>query len=181
MGRLAARLEALVVGIGRATAWLTLAMVLLTVVIVVMRYFFAAGRIWMQELVTWSHAAVFLLGAAYTLARDEHVRVDVIYRAAAPAARAWVNVLGTLMLLFPVCGFLAWTSGTYALTSWRVAERSADSGGLPYPWIPLGKTLLFVMSLLLVIEGCAILLRNIQALRSGEFAAVAPPQHEDVL
>lgn len=181
MLRLAELIESFVVWIGRVAGWLTLLMVLLTVVVVVMRYFFDAGRIWMQELVTWSHAAVFLLGAAYTLARDDHVRVDVLYRRVSVRARAWINIVGTLLFLFPVCVFMANASASYALKSWQIAERSVDSGGLPYPWIPLGKTLLFAMFALLLVEGVAIVLRNWRALRTGEFTKVAAPQHEDVL
>ncbi|MCZ6584533.1 MAG: TRAP transporter small permease subunit, partial [Gammaproteobacteria bacterium] len=65
---------------GTVIAWLTIMMVLVTFVIVVLRYAFDLGWISMQESVTWMHAAVFMLGAAYTLKRDEHVRVDIFYR-----------------------------------------------------------------------------------------------------
>ena len=75
---------------GRLIAWFTLAMVLVTVVIVVMRYVFDAGFIWMQESVTWMHAAVFMVGAAYTLLHDEHVRVDIFYSKMSDRRRAIV-------------------------------------------------------------------------------------------
>ena len=76
---------------GKLLAWLTLVMVLVTFVIVVMRYAFDAGLIWLQETVIWLHAAVFMLGAAYTLKHDEHVRVDVFYRTMSEKKRAWVT------------------------------------------------------------------------------------------
>lgn len=154
---------------GRATAWLTLLMVLLTVVVVILRYFFDYGHIWMQELVTWFHAAVFLLGAAYTLSRDEHVRVDIFYRRASSRTRAWVNIVGTTVLLFPICGLLLFSVGRYALKSWRVMERSPETGGLVFPFIPLGKTLLLIMIVLLIVQGVVIILRNLHGLRSGSF------------
>ena len=66
--------------LGKATAWLTLLMVLVTFVVVVMRYVFDAGLIWLQESVVWMHAFVFTMGAAYTLQQEEHVRVDIFYR-----------------------------------------------------------------------------------------------------
>ena len=177
--KLATRIEAIVVWVGRTIAWLTLAMVLLTVTVVVLRYFFASGRIWMQELVTWSHAAVFLLGAGYTLARDEHVRVDVLYRRFTPATRARINIAGAVLLLFPVCGYLAYAAGRYALKSWQVMERSPETGGLGYPLIPLAKTMLFAMFVLLMLQGLVTVLRNLQALRSGQFDA--PAHRGDVL
>ncbi len=169
MLKIAACLESVTVWTGRAIAWLTLLMVLLTVAVVVLRYFFASGRIWMQELVTWSHAAVFLLGAAYTLARDEHVRVDVLYRRFSPGTRARINVAGTVLFLFPVCGFLAHAAGRYAWKSWQVMERSPETGGLGYPLIPLAKTMLFAMFVLLIFQGIAIVIRSLHALRTGEF------------
>lgn len=171
MLKIAARLDSINMTIGRAAAWLTLVMVLLTVVVVVLRYFFDFGRIWMQELVTWSHAAVFLLGAAYTLGRNEHVRVDIFYRRASPRARAGIDIGGTLLLLFPVCGLLLYTGGSYALKSWRLAENSPETGGLPFPFIPIAKSLLLMMIILLVSQGIVILLRNIHALRTGQFPA----------
>jgi TRAP-type mannitol/chloroaromatic compound transport system permease small subunit len=139
-----------------------------------MRYFFDFGRIWMQELVTWSHAAVFLLGAAYTLSRDEHVRVDVFYRRLSAKTRAWINITGTLLLLFPICGLLIYGGTRYASKSWQVAERSPETGGLAFPFIPVGKTLLVVMIGLLVIQGVVIILRNAHSLRTGVFGDQQP-------
>ena len=89
--------------IGRWIAWLTLFMVLVTVVIVVLRYGFNIGFIWMQESVRFMYAAVFLLGAGYTLKHDGHVRVDMLYERMGLQRRAWVDLLGTLLFLLPVC------------------------------------------------------------------------------
>jgi TRAP-type mannitol/chloroaromatic compound transport system permease small subunit len=74
-------------------------------VIVVMRSLFDAGRIWIQDSVTWMHAMVFMLGAAYALRHEEHVRVDIFYRAMAPRRRAWVDALGVVLFLLPLCGY----------------------------------------------------------------------------
>ena len=95
---------------GRLIAWLTLLMVLVTVVVVVLRYLFDAGWIWMQESITWMHAAVFMLGAAYTLRQDEHVRVDIFYREMSAKRRALVGVVGAFLFLLPVCFFIAASS-----------------------------------------------------------------------
>ena len=96
--------------VGRAAAWLTLFMVIVTFVVVVMRYVFDAGLIWVQESVVWMHAAVFMLGAAYTLQDEEHVRVDIFYRKMSERRRAWVDLIGVVIFLLPLCLFLAWNS-----------------------------------------------------------------------
>ena len=87
-------LDAVSIKVGHGVSWLTLLMVLVTFVIVVMRYVFDTGLIWLQESLTWMHAAVFMLGAAYTLQQEEHVRVDIFYREMSDRRRAWVNLLG---------------------------------------------------------------------------------------
>ncbi|MBT8061706.1 MAG: TRAP transporter small permease subunit [Gammaproteobacteria bacterium] len=179
MLNLANKLEALIVAIGRSAAWLTLFMVLLTCVVVILRYFFDYGRIWAQELVTWSHAAVFLLGAAYTLSRDEHVRVDIFYRQAKDSTRAIVNIAGTVLLLLPVCTLLLVTGTRYAMKSWQLAERSPETGGLAYPFIPIAKTLLVMMVLLLIMQGVVIIIRNWHGLRTGQYPGAGT--HEDRL
>jgi tripartite ATP-independent transporter DctM subunit len=76
---------------GQLTSWLTVIMVIVTVVVVVMRYVFDAGAVWLQESVVWMHAVVFMVGAAYTLQQDEHVRVDIFYRRVVSGAR-WYAV-----------------------------------------------------------------------------------------
>lgn len=150
---------------GRLFSWLTLLMVLVSFVIVVMRYAFDAGLIWLQESVIWLHAAVFMIGAAYTLKHDEHVRVDVFYRSMSEQRRAWVDLLGTLFFLLPLCGFLLLKSYDFAAVSWAIKEASRESGGLPYPLVPLAKSILVAMPLLLGLQGIALLLRSVATLR----------------
>lgn len=151
---------------GRMTAWLTLAMVCLTTIIVVMRYVFDTGFIWMQESVTWMHAAVFMVGAAYTLLHEEHVRVDIFYRGMGPRRRALIDFLGVLLFLLPLCGFLAWMAWDFAATSWSIHETSREPGGLPYPMIPLLKSIVLVMPVFVALQGISLLLRSLAALRS---------------
>lgn len=150
---------------GRVTAWLTLAMVLLTTVIVVMRYVFDAGLIWMQESVTWMHATVFMVGAAYTLLHEEHVRVDIFYRNMSRRRRALIDFVGVLLFLLPLCGFLAWLAWDFAATAWSIHETSREPGGLPYPMIPLLKSIVVVMPALVALQGVSLLLRSLAALR----------------
>lgn len=152
---------------GRAVSWLTLAMVLVTFVIVVMRYVFGVGLIWLQETLTWLHAVVFMLGTAYTMQREEHVRVDIFYRDMDEGRRAWVNLLGVVFFVFPMCAFFVWTAWDYVVTSWSIGEVSRNAGGLPYPFVPLLKSVLIVMPLAVALQGISLLLRSIQDLKGG--------------
>ncbi|BAZ92766.1 hypothetical protein TspCOW1_23780 [Thiohalobacter sp. COW1] len=149
-------LETLAEAVGRLVAWLTVAMVLVMFAVVVMRYAFDFGRIWIQESVTWMHAAVFMLGAAYTLRHEGHVRVDIFYRRFSPRTRAWVDLLGTLVLLLPVTLYLLWTGWDYVADSWAMREGSLQTGGLPAVY--LLKSALLAMPALLLIQGLAMLL-----------------------
>jgi TRAP-type mannitol/chloroaromatic compound transport system permease small subunit len=154
--------------VGRLTAWGTLAMVAVTFTVVVLRYLFNLGWIAMQESVTYLHAMIFMLGAAYTLKHDSHVRVDIFYQKASARGRAWVDLLGTLLLLLPFCLFLLWVSWDYVAASWGLHEGSRDSGGLP--WLYLLKSLILVSALLLLLQGVAMVLRNLLAVLAVESA-----------
>ena len=91
--------------IGRVVAWLTLAMVLVTFSVVVFRYVFSLGWVWMQESYVWLHGIIFMLGAGYTLLHNGHVRVDIFYRPKSDEKKAWVDLLGVIFLLHPVITF----------------------------------------------------------------------------
>ncbi len=143
---------------GRAVAWLSLLMVLMTFFVVLLRYMFDLGSIAMQESVTYMHAALFMIGAAYTLQRDAHVRVDIFYQRMSRRGRAWVNLLGTLLLLMPVCLFILLSSWGYVFESWQVMEGSPEAGGIPAVWVL--KALILLLPLLLLLQGLAWLLRN---------------------
>jgi TRAP-type mannitol/chloroaromatic compound transport system permease small subunit len=158
-------LDAVSIKIGHAASWLTFLMVLVTFVIVVMRYVFDTGLIWLQESLTWMHAMVFMLGAAYTLQQDEHVRVDIFYREMSDKQRAWVNLLGVLIFIFPVCGFFVYESVDYVAASWSIREVSRNSGGLPYPFVPLLKSVLVIMPIAVTLQGLSMLLRSAHVIR----------------
>lgn len=158
-------LDAFSIRVGHAVSWLTLLMVLVTFVIVVLRYVFGTGLIWLQESVTWMHAAVFMLGAAYTLQREEHVRVDIFYRKMSEQQRAWVNLLGVLVFIFPMCAFFVYESIDYVAASWSLREVSRNSGGLSYPAVPLLKSVLVIMPVAVALQGLALLLRAAQVIR----------------
>ena len=152
---------------GKAAAWLTLLMVVVTFVVVIMRYVFDSGFIWVQESVVWMHAVVFMLGAAYTLRAEEHVRVDIFYRTMSARRRAWVDLIGVIVFLLPLCAFLAWASFDFVTQSWSIGESSRESGGLPYPFVPLLKSVLLLMPLAVSLQGLSLLARSIKTLRGG--------------
>lgn len=153
--------------IGQAVAWLTLFMVIVTFVVVVMRYVFDAGLIWVQESVVWMHAVVFMLGAAYTLRDEDHVRVDVFYRAMGARRRAWIDLIGVIIFLLPLCLFLAWNSFDFVAQSWSIGEVSRESGGLPYPFVPMLKSILLLMPLTVALQGLSLFLKSLKTLKGA--------------
>jgi TRAP-type mannitol/chloroaromatic compound transport system permease small subunit len=162
---------------GNVIAWVMLPMVAVQFAVVVLRYQFNIGWIWMQESILWMHAAVFMLAAAYTLNRDEHVRVDIFYSRLARRGRAWVDVLGTLILLLPTVIFLIIVSWDYVSVSWQIEEGSREAGGLPYPFVPLLKSLIPISAFLLLIQGVANLLAELGVLFGDP--KTAPKESED--
>ena len=149
--------------VGRAVAWLTLAMVLLTATVVVLRYGFGFGRIYLQEIITYLHATVFMLAAAWTLRLDGHVRMDVLYRSLKPRTQAWMDLIGSVFLLLPTAGLLFWLSYGYAEKAWVLSEASRETDGLPFLY--LLKAVIPVASGLLILQGLADILR-----RAGQLA-----------
>jgi TRAP-type mannitol/chloroaromatic compound transport system permease small subunit len=158
-------LDRISVFIGKTAAWLTLVMVIVTFVVVVMRYVFGIGLIWLQESIIWMHAFVFMMGAAYTLQQEEHVRVDIFYRNMSPQRKAWVDLIGIVLFLLPLCFFLAWKASDFVAVSWKLEEASRESGGLPYPLIPLLKSILVVMPISVALQGISLLMRSVATLR----------------
>lgn len=149
--KLSKKLAKLSDAIGQAVSWLTLFMVILTFVIVVLRKFFDLGWIWLQESVTWMHAMVFMLAAAYTLNVDEHVRVDIFYSRMSARGKAIINLCGSLFLLLPLCAFIVWSSWDYVSESWRIKETSWQSGGLPALYFL--KSIIPLTAILLALQG----------------------------
>ena len=161
---------------GQVIAWLTLGTVLLTFTVVVLRYGFDAGSIAMQEAVSYLHAAVFMLGAAYTLKHDGHVRVDIVYRRLSARGQAMVNLLGTLLLLLPVCIYVLASSHEYVAVSWSLREGSQEAGGLDAVF--LLKTAIPVMAVLLVLQGISIAIHSLLQLLGVERVDGDQPDRE---
>ncbi len=164
--RLSESLDAFSIVTGHVVSWLTLCMVIATLVIVILRYVFDAGFIWLQESLIWMHGVVFMLGVAYTLQQEGHVRVDIFYREMSAKRRAWVDLLGVVFFIFPLCLFFFVESWDYARAAWSVREVSRDAGGLPYPALPLLKTVLLVMPTAVAMQGLSLLLKSLQRIKA---------------
>jgi TRAP-type mannitol/chloroaromatic compound transport system permease small subunit len=146
--------------IGRAASWLVLAMVLLICYDVTMRYSFNQGSVALQELEWHLFALIFLLGSAYTLKHNNHVRVDILYQSQylSNKHRALINIFGILLFLIPFCVLILITTWPFVENAYYYLEGSPDPGGLPYRYLLKGSIL--VAFTLLILQGVAELLRN---------------------
>ncbi len=143
---------------GKSIAWLTLAMIIGSVINLAASWLFNISWIWLRESITWMHGANFLLAAAYTLNRQGHVRVDIFYSKMNQRKKALVDLIGTVFLLIPTAIFIAWASWPAFFLSWKVSEVSSEAGGLPAVYIV--KSFLLIMPLLLILEAINQLLKS---------------------
>ncbi len=156
----------IVAATGKNVAWLLLILVLITFSVVILRYGMNLGWIWLQELIVYLHSAVFLLAIAWTFQADEHVRVDIFYRNRSPRHKAWVNLLGTVLLVVPFSVFLFLMGWDYVMASWSVLEGSREAGGLNFVYIL--KTLILLLPLLLLLQTCDTIPRCISIIRNNQ-------------
>jgi TRAP-type mannitol/chloroaromatic compound transport system permease small subunit len=143
--------------VGRGVAWVTLGLVLVVFTDVVMRYLFNTSFVFTQELEWHLFGFIFLIGAGYTLLKDGHVRVDIIYQRLGFKGQAWVNLFGVLLFLIPGCIMVISTSWKFTANSFAIMEGSPDPGGIPFRFIlkgciPLGFVLLLLQGISLGIH-----------------------------
>ncbi len=156
-------IDAINYAIGRGIMWLAVLLAIIQFSVVILRYVFSIGFIPMQESIWYMSGILFMTGAGFTLLADGHVRVDVIYREAKPRTKAWVDLIGTLVFLLPVCIATLWLSWSYVLNSWRVFEGSTETSGIQ--GIFLLKTFIWVFAVLVGLQGVALALRAIRFLK----------------
>ena len=161
---LADRIDRFNGAVGRGATWLALIVVLLQFSVVVLRYMFGAGSIWLSESIVYGHAAMLMLAAAWTLKEGGHVRVDVFYEDASPRTKAWINLLGSLLLLVPFMAVLLWFALPYVARSWTILERSRETSGIPAVF--LLKTLIPVFAVMMALQGIAQAIRAWDVLRT---------------
>jgi TRAP-type mannitol/chloroaromatic compound transport system permease small subunit len=133
---------------------------------VIARYFFKSSSIGMQELEWHLFASMFLIGIAYTLKEEGHVRVDVIYEKLSPTRQAWINILGCVFLLLPFSALIMWFGYDFALEAFNLGETSGDPGGLSHRWII--KSMIPLSALMLTLSGVGFLLKNILRVNQKE-------------
>lgn len=166
LARTADALERVCEAAGRALSWLTLACVLVCFAVVVLRYVFDTGFIWMQELYVWLNAIVFTGCAGYALKHDKHVRVDLVYARLSRRGKARVDLAGAALMVAPWAVLNAWLAWPWLASSWATGERSGMPDGMPALY--LLKAMIIVMSTLLLIQGIALGIRSWTALRSED-------------
>ncbi|MGB7259068.1 MAG: TRAP transporter small permease subunit [Pseudolabrys sp.] len=163
MKQVADAIDRLTTAVGRAAAWLILFVVVVQFALVVARYVFDVGSIRWTESVIYADATLFMLAAAWTLRVGGHVRVDVFYAEASPRAKAWIDLLGALLLLLPFALVLLWLSVPFAQRSWAILERSQETSGLPLVF--LLKTLIPLFAAMLALQGVSQVIRALIALQ----------------
>ena len=149
---------------GKVVAWLVLILVLLVSYDVSMRYFFSSGSIALQEMEWHLFAVIFLIGAAYTFKHDDHVRLDLLYqsRFMNDYRRAWVNLLGGILMLIPFSCLVIYCAWPFVSLSFISLEGSPDPGGLPYRWIL--KATIPAGFVLLLLQGLGDILKNLRSI-----------------
>lgn len=159
--KFSALIDRVMEAMGRTSAWFTLALVLVTVLIVLMRYAFRTGSISLQESIIYLNAMIFVFGAAYTLKEQGHVRVDIFYRKLSIRGQALIDCLGYVLFLIPAMLYIIYASWDYVAVSWQIREGSAETSGLPYVY--LLKSSIIVLPALLLVQGiselCKVLLK----------------------
>ncbi|MBI4521722.1 MAG: TRAP transporter small permease subunit [Gemmatimonadetes bacterium] len=164
--------------LGSWIRWLTLAMALVGTANALARY---VNRFTDAVLVSnayldlqwYMFSLIFLMGAAYGVRHDVHVRVDVVYARLGVKGKAWIDLLGTILFLIPFCLLMLWVAWPAVRNSWAVREMSPDPGGLPrYPI----KAVILISFFLLLIQGIAQVIKQVLILRAGQRPeAEAPP------
>jgi TRAP-type mannitol/chloroaromatic compound transport system permease small subunit len=157
--------DALNAAFGRIADWLVLIACTVSAVNAFARYGFSSGSNAWLEAQWYAFAGMVMLGASYTLFRNEHVRVDLVYGALGQRARIWVDVFGITLFLMPAMALLAWMTWPFFVESFVRAEVSPAPGGL-IRW-PV-KLLLPLGFLLMSLQGLSELVKRIAMLRGIE-------------
>ncbi len=175
--RISRTIDAFSTAVGKIMWWLTALMVLIGAYNVITRYLGQYLGVQLSanvylEMQTYAYDLVFLLGAAYVLKSDAHVRVDIIYTKLSARAKAWIDIFGTLVFLIPFCALGIWFSLGYVERSWAVLEQSPNPGGLPrYPI----KTVIVIAFAMLILQGLSEIIKKAAFLAGREPAG--SPEH----
>lgn len=148
--------------VGKGVSWLSLALIIVIIADVIMRYLFSITSSASFELEWHLFAFIFLLSAGWAFAEDKHVRVDVFYHKFSDIQKAWINLLGSLLLLIPLCAVGVIEGTQFAYNAWEIGETSPDPGGLPARFVV--KSAIPIGFLLLGLQGVSVVLKSIKNL-----------------
>lgn len=151
--------------VGRTVAWLIAAMVVVQMAVVVFRYVFGLTNPAAQDLVLYMHGITFMTLAGYTLRHDAHVRVDLIYRNAAPRIKAAIDIAGVILFLWPMAGVMLWKAWPYVYESWQILEGAARISGIQGAFVL--KTFILVFAVLVALQGVAMLISAVRRFAGG--------------
>lgn len=152
--------------IGKSFSFLTLVTVVIMFFSVVQRYFFDYSAVWQQELINYSHAICFMTVSGYALMKDAHVRVDILYTRFSHHTKAYIEIVGTLMLLIPFALAILLLSVDFIASSWKIGEISREANGLPYVYIL--KTFIAVFATTLMLQSISIISKNVSSLLASK-------------
>ena len=166
MIKIISALDRFILRITNVASTLLLAMVFITFLIVILRYVFGLGYVWLQELLVWMHGVALMLGISYAMQLNGHVRVDILYKDFSYKSKAKVEILSILIFLIPISMYLIFVSWNFVWMSWSISEISRDSGGIPFPAIPIAKTTIMIMPFLLMLQSLSLFVKQIKILKS---------------
>ena len=150
---------------GKICSWFVAFMVLVTCVVVIMRYGLDMGSVLLQDVVLYLHGGLFLLGSAFALKRGAHVRVDIFYRGFSDLRKAWIDLMGNIIFLQPVCWVILLYSWGYVSEAWRIMEVSPEPDGLPFVY--LQKSLLMALAALLGLQSLSEIIKSLITIKHG--------------
>lgn len=163
--------------IGQVFSWLTLGIVLVCFSVVVLRYVFSVGFVWLQDLYVWMNGVMFMGLAGFTLLREGHVRVDIFYRTAPIKRRAAIDLFGCLVFVAPFVYVIVAYSWPYVMRSWQFMEGSANYGGMPGLYVV--KSFILVFAAVVSIQAFAMIGRSILVLADRHDLVPADYRYEE--
>ncbi len=176
MGYLVRSIDFINEWLGRAVMWLALILFAVTAYETIERYLFRVTSVALQETTWHLYSLLFLLGLAYTLKHDRHVRVDIFYDRMSPRLKAWIDLFGIFVLIIPFCLLMIGFSWQFTLTAYQIGERSGDPGGLPARWVL--KAAIPVGFGLLLLQGISEMFKNLLVIFQGK--RISPPDENDI-
>ncbi|MEM7570683.1 MAG: TRAP transporter small permease subunit [Pseudomonadota bacterium] len=164
MERLASAIDAVNRAIGSVLSWAALILALWQFGLILAQAVFRVGSIFAQEALIYMNALLFLGAGGYTLLKDGHVRVDLFYHQMTDKTKAWVNLLGTALFLWPMCLLILISGTPYVVDSWVRLEGSIETSGIPAVFVL--KTFILVFALLVSLQGLSLVLRSLMTIKA---------------